>query len=59
MSRGKLMKANGGGFVQKSFDLLAAFQDVLGRRLGELPDNYEKGEVIVDTAMDLETNVLE
>ena len=57
MSRGKLMKATGGGFVQKSFDLLAAFKDVLGRRVGELPGNYERGEFLVDTAMDLETNV--
>jgi hypothetical protein len=57
ISRGKLMKANGGGFVQKSFDLLTSFQDVLGRKLTDLPRNYERGELIVDTAMDLETNV--
>jgi hypothetical protein len=57
MSRGKLMKSEAGGFVQKSFDLLTAFHDVLGRRVSELPANYEKGELVVDTAMDLETNV--
>jgi hypothetical protein len=57
ISRGKLMKATEGGFVQKGFDLLMAFKDVLGRRVGDLPANYEKGELIVDTAMDLETNV--
>jgi hypothetical protein len=57
ISRGKLMKATGGGFVLKSFDLLAAFKDVLGCRVGELPGNYERGEFLVDTAMDLETNV--
>jgi hypothetical protein len=29
---------------------------VLGKPLGEAPDNYERGEVLEDTAMDLETN---
>jgi hypothetical protein len=55
--RGKLMKGGAAGFVQKSFDLLTSFQDVLGRKVSELPDNYEKGELLKDTAMDLETNV--
>jgi len=57
ISRGKLMKAADGGFVQKSFDLLQSFYDVLGRRVSELPGNFEKGELVIDTAMDLETNV--
>jgi hypothetical protein len=57
ISRGKLMKADAGGFVQKSFDLLTSFRDVLGRKVSELPANYEKGELVFDTAMDLETNV--
>ena len=25
--------------------------------MSELPGNYEKGELVIDTAMDLETNV--
>ena len=57
ISRGKLLKADAGGFYKKSFDLLTAFDDVLGRKVHELPANYEKGELVVDTAMDLETNV--
>ena len=57
VSRGKLMKGDSGGFVQKSFDLLASFKDVLGRKVNELPGNFEKGELLTDTAMDLETNV--
>jgi hypothetical protein len=57
ISRGKLLKRDAGGVVQKSFDLLTAFKDVLGRKVGELPSNYEKGELLKDTAMDLETNV--
>jgi hypothetical protein len=57
ISRGKLMKGDGGGFVEKSFDLLTAFKDVLGKKVSETPGNYEKGELVVETAMDLETNV--
>jgi hypothetical protein len=57
MSRGKLLKTGSGGYFTKSFDLLTAFQDVLGRRVVDLPANYEKGELVIDTAMDLETNV--
>jgi hypothetical protein len=57
VSRGKLMKSNHGGFVNKSFDLLTSFKDVLGRKVSELPGNYENGELLTDTAMDLETNV--
>ena len=57
ISRGKLLKPRAEGVVQKSFDLLTSFQDVLGRKVGELPANYETGELVIDTAMDLETNV--
>jgi hypothetical protein len=56
ISRGKLMKADGDGFTRRSYDLLRAFDDVLGRRVGEVPSNYATGEYLVDTAMDLETN---
>src|ERR1700729_807624 len=41
ISRGKLMKGDGGGFVKKSFDLLMSFRDVLGRKVSEVPANYE------------------
>lgn len=57
ISRGKLMKRDDTRIIHKSFDLLTSFHDVLGRRVGDLPANYEKGELLVDTAMDLETNV--
>jgi hypothetical protein len=56
VSRGKLVKAGHNGYTRKSFDILAAFLDVLGKPAAEVPDNYERGEVLVDTAMDLETN---
>jgi hypothetical protein len=55
--RGKLMKPGSGEVLQKSFDLLMAFKDVLGRKANEVPANYENGELVIDTAMHLETNV--
>ena len=57
ISRGKLMKDGQNRFVKKSFDLLASFKDALGRKVAELPGNFEKGDLLTDTAMDLETNV--
>jgi hypothetical protein len=56
VARGRLHKAGAGHVVHKSFDILAAFKDVLGKRVDELPDNYERGELLVDSATDLETN---
>jgi hypothetical protein len=56
VSRGRLHRTGGEHVVQKSFDILAAFKDVLGKRVSEIPANYAKGELLVDTAMDLETN---
>jgi hypothetical protein len=57
ISRGKLVKATSGGFTQRSLDILSAFTDVLGKKVGDVPENFAKGELVVDTAMDLETNV--
>ena len=54
--RGKLHKVGQNGYTRKSFDILTSFLDVLGKPAGEVPDNYERGELLVDTAMDLETN---
>ena len=54
--RGRLHKASENGYTRKSFDITAAFLDVLGKPVSELPDNYERGELLVDSAMDLETN---
>ncbi|QSJ14905.1 hypothetical protein JYQ62_23930 [Nostoc sp. UHCC 0702] len=55
--RGKLIKSNQeGGYIHKSFDLLTAFGDVLGKKASHIPENYETGEFLIDTAMDLETN---
>jgi hypothetical protein len=56
VSRGKLFKTDEGGYTRKSFDLIAAFRDVLGKIAAEVPDNYDRGELLVDTAMELETN---
>ena len=54
--RGKLVKAASDGFTRRSYDIIRAYDDVLGRRVTELPGNYATGEYLTDTAMDLETN---
>jgi hypothetical protein len=54
--RGRLHKSGENGYTRKSFDITAAFLDVLGKPVSEVPDNYERGELLVDTSMDLETN---
>ncbi len=56
ISRGRLHKLGKNGYVKKSFDIMSAFLDVLGKPASEVPQNYERGELMVDTAMDLETN---
>jgi len=54
--RGRLHRTGRDGYVRKSFDIVGSFLDVLGKRAVDVPDNYDKGDVLVDTAMDLETN---
>ena len=54
--RGRLYKAGENGYTSKSFDIMSAFLDVLGKTVADVPANYESGELLVDTAMDLETN---
>ncbi len=56
VSRGRLHRSDRDGYGRKSFDVIGSFLDVLGRRASDVPESYEKGEVLVDTAMDLETN---
>jgi hypothetical protein len=55
--RGRLHRTGQNGYTRKSFDIVGAFRDVLGRSVADVPDNYDKGQVLVDTAMELETNV--
>src|SRR3984957_17559491 len=56
ISRGRLHKVGKNGYSRKSFDIMSAFFDVLGKPVSEVPENYERGEFLIDTAMDLETN---
>jgi hypothetical protein len=56
ISRGRLHKLGQNGYAKKSFDILSAFSDVLGKPVSDIPENYERGEFLVDNAMDLETN---
>ena len=57
ISRGRLHRAGTNGYVKKSFDIIGSFVDVLGRTAAEVPANYEAGELLLDSTMDLETNV--
>jgi hypothetical protein len=54
--RARLHAVGQNGYSRKSFDVISAFLDVLGKPAGQVPDNYERGELLVDTATDLETN---
>jgi len=54
--RGRLHRTGENGYGRKSFDILTAFRDVLGKPVAEVPDNYARGEHVADTAMDLVTN---
>lgn len=56
ISRGRLHKVGQNGYTRKSFDILSAFFDVLGKPAAEVPENYERGELLVDSAIELETN---
>lgn len=57
ISRGKLLPRGANGHSSKSYDILQSFRDILGKPVGEAPANYETGDLLVDTAMDLESNV--
>lgn len=56
ISRGRLHRLGENGYRKKSFDIMSAFLDVLGKPASEAPENYERGELLIDSAMDLETN---
>jgi glycosyltransferase involved in cell wall biosynthesis len=56
IAHGRLVKAGRDEIVSKSFDILTAFLDVLGKPVSAAPQNHVCGELIVDSAMDLETN---
>jgi hypothetical protein len=54
--RGRLYKVGEGGYTAKSFDIVSPFLDVLGKPVADVPTNYDRGALLIDTAMDLETN---
>jgi hypothetical protein len=54
--RGKVVKAGRAPRERRSFDILSAFLAVLGKSERALPPDYARGELLVDTATDLETN---
>lgn len=54
--RGKVVPVDQAPHEQHSFDILGAFLDVLGKPAERVPQAYARGDYLVDTAMDLETN---
>ena len=55
--RGRLYRSDENkGYARKSFDLLGAFDEVLGRKVSQAPANFDRGDFLIDTSMDLETN---
>lgn len=56
ISRGKLIPRGANGHTRKSFDILQSFRDILGHSVADAPANYDHGELLRDTAMDLESN---
>jgi hypothetical protein len=54
--RGLLRKASEQSYKTRAFDVVGAFEEVLGRRVADVPQGYARGEVIVDSATELETN---
>lgn len=56
ISRGKLIPRGANGHTRKSYDILESFRDILGKTVAEAPANYDQGELVLDSAMDLESN---
>lgn len=56
ISRGKLIPRGANGHTRKSYDILQSFHDILGKPVCDAPPNYERGEMLLDTSMHLESN---
>ncbi|MCB8875362.1 hypothetical protein [Acidisoma silvae] len=56
ISRGKLINRRANGHTRRSFDIIQSFRDILGKTAFEAPSNYERGELLIDSSMDLESN---
>jgi len=54
--RGKVVKADEAPNEHHTGDILGAFLDVLGKPASSVPDAYARGDFLIDTATDLETN---
>jgi hypothetical protein len=54
--RGKVVKAARAPRERRTFDVLSAFLDALGKTERGLSPEYARGELLIDTATDLETN---
>jgi hypothetical protein len=56
ISRGKTIPRGANGHCRKSYDILQSFRDILGKTVADAPANYDQGELVIDSAMDLESN---
>jgi hypothetical protein len=56
IAHGRLLKPGCDRVVTKSFDILSAFLDVLGKPVADVPANHVRGTMIIDSATELETN---
>ncbi len=56
IARGRILDKNSDSFHQHDFDILTSFSDALGKKVSQLPRYFAKGQLLKDTAMDLETN---
>ncbi|MCI4655107.1 hypothetical protein [Sphingomonas aquatilis] len=56
ISRGKLIPRGANGHTRKSYDILESFRDILGLTVAQAPANYARGDLVRDSAMDLESN---
>jgi len=54
--RGKVVRASEAPRERHASDILGAFLDVLGKPASRVPEGYARGDFLVDTATDLETN---
>jgi hypothetical protein len=54
--RGRVVPMHDAPKQVRTFDLASAFMDVLGKTASDVPATYARGDLLVDTAMDLETN---
>ena len=57
IAKGRIVSANTNGLKTIEQDVIGSFLEVLGKKVRDLPRNYTEGELLIDSSMDLETNI--